>query len=86
LVLSTLNVEEIAVSLIPADGIVDVAERMRYAIGDSHEAFQLAANILRNRVSDLQRELERYQNAIDIMDECRMALYDARSSVITDKV
>lgn len=66
-------------NLIPADGIVDVSNRMRYPIGDSHEAFQMASNILRNRVYELENELKRYKHAIDIMDECRLALYDAKT-------
>lgn len=65
-------------SLIPAKGIIDVVEQMRYAIEPSHEAFQMVGNLLRNRVYQLERELEKYRHALEIVDGCRMALFDAR--------
>jgi hypothetical protein len=67
--------------IIPPEGIVNVVTQMRYPIDTTHEAFQTAANVLRNRVSELERELTRYKHAIAIMDECRLALYAARTDV-----
>jgi exonuclease VII small subunit len=61
--------------VIPPEGIVDVANRMRCPLGPSHQAFETSANILRNRVLELERELERYKHAIQVVDECRLALY-----------
>lgn len=55
--------------LIPAEGIIGVASRMNYAVEPSHEAFQMTANLLRNRVYELERELERYRHAVEIVDE-----------------
>lgn len=65
--------------LIPPAGIVDVATQMRYPVATTHDAFETAANVLRNRVMQLERELQRYKHAIEIMDECRLALYEART-------
>ena len=62
---------------IPPDGIVDIAQAMNYSLADSHEAFERVANILRNRVRELEIAVKQYKHAINVMDECRLALYTA---------
>lgn len=63
--------------VISPSGIVGVVLRMRYSVPESHTAFECIANVLRNRVMDLERELQKYKAAVEVLDKCKLALYDA---------